>query len=470
MPEPDRSEFPEVISLAAGRAATYLRSLATAPVLDAATIDELPTWTSPLASEGVGAAAAVRELADRAEVASTRSAGPRYFHFVMGGGTPAALAADWLASTYDQNAYTWVSSAFGSWVEAVALDWLKSLFSLPASMQGFLVTDATMANFTGLAAARGWWASKLGVDLAESGFAGLPAPTIVSGGYVHASAVKALGMLGFGRGSVRRFARDAVGRVDLAGLESALRDSEGPAIVLATAGEVNAGDFDPLAELAERYGAWLHVDAAFGLFARLAESSRPLTEGIERADSIGCDGHKWLNVPYESGFGFVRDASLLVSAFNVGAPYLKYGDGALPNPGFLVPEMSRRARSLPIWATLRAYGRSGVTSMVERHLALAQHLAGLVDASESFERLADVPLNIVCFRARPPGVPESELDALNSALGDDLARDGTVMAGTTVYGGKVAFRPAIVNWRTTEADVEVLLDKLVELLDRRLGP
>ena len=471
MVSPSRSEFPEVLSLAAGEAGRYLRSLATSPVVSADAVDDLATWVSSLPVEGVGAAAAVRELAARADVASTRSAGPRFFHFVVGGVTPAALAADWLASTYDQNAYSWVSSSFGSWVESVALDWLKSLFSLPDSMQGFLVSDATMANFTGLAAARGWWASKLGVDVAEDGFVGLPAPSIVSSGYVHASAVKALGMLGFGRGTVRRFALDAVGRADLAGIESALRSASAPSIILATAGEVNAGDFDPLAalaDLAEQYGAWLHVDAAFGLFGRLASSSRPLTEGIERADSIGCDGHKWLNVPYDCGFGFVRDASLLVSAFNVGAPYLKYGEGSLPNPGFLVPEMSRRARSLAVWATLRAYGRSGVTEMVERHLLLAQHLAALVDASKSFERLADVPLNIVCFRARPPGLPESELDDLNTALGADLLRDGTVFAGTTVYAGKVAFRPAIVNWRTTEADVELLLDKLVELLGRRL--
>jgi glutamate/tyrosine decarboxylase-like PLP-dependent enzyme len=181
------------------------------------------------------------------------------------------------------------------------------------------------------------------------------------------------------------------------------------------------------------------------------------------------DGHKWLNVPYDCGFAFVRGAERLPRSFNVGAPYLPSPDDPRPNPGFLTPENSRRARALAVWAALRAYGRSGHREMVERHLALARHLGDRVDAASQLERLAEVQLNIVCFRARPQGVAESDLDELNRALGEDLLRDGRVFAGTTTYDARVAFRPAIVNWRTQQADVDLLVDVLLELLDARIG-
>jgi glutamate/tyrosine decarboxylase-like PLP-dependent enzyme len=308
----------------------------------------------------------------------------------------------------------------------------------------------------------------VGVDADEDGLAGAPTPVILSGGYIHPSAMQAIGMLGLGRANVRSLSRDDVGRMDLEALERELAGLDGaPAIIVATAGEVNAGEFDPveaLADLAERYGAWLHVDGAFGIFARLSPRTRALAAGIERADSVGGDAHKWLNVPYDCGFVFVREPERLARTFSVGAPYLPERDDPRPNPGFLVPENSRRARSLAIWATLRAYGRNGHREMVERHLHLAQHLAGLVDAAPEFERLAEVPLNVVCFRARPGGVPEAELDNLNRSLGAALLADGRVFAGTTSYGGKVAFRPAIVNWQTTERDVELLIEVLRDLL------
>jgi glutamate/tyrosine decarboxylase-like PLP-dependent enzyme len=218
-----------------------------------------------------------------------------------------------------------------------------------------------------------------------------------------------------------------------------------------------------MAELAERHDAWLHVDGAFGLFARLVPRTRALTDGVERAHSVAADGHKWLNVPYDCGFAFVREPARLANTFTVGAPYLPSPDDPRPSPGFLAPENSRRARAFAVWATLRAYGRSGYRAMVERHLSLAQHLASRVDEAPELERLADVPLNIVCFRVRPPDVDEQDLDELNSRLGEALLRDGRVFAGTTTYDGKVAFRPAIVNWQTTERDVDMLVDVLLEL-------
>jgi glutamate/tyrosine decarboxylase-like PLP-dependent enzyme len=408
-----------------------------------------------LPDEGDGALTALGELVAGADIA-TRSSGPRFFHFVTGGTTPAALAADWLTSLLDQNSFSAVSSPYGTQLEDVAIAWLLDLFELPDSWGGVLTTGATMANFVGLAAARRWWAEQHGVDLDERGFAGLPAVPVFSSEYVHASARKALAMLGIGRESVRV--------VDLAGLERGLAGLAGdPAIVVGNAGDVNTGDFDPLARfagLAEEHGAWLHVDGAFGLFARLTPRAAALAEGVERAQSVIADGHKWLNVPYDCGFAFVRDAAYLRPPFQLTGAYL-------PTDERPSPEASRRARALAVWASLRAYGRSGYREMVERHLELAQRLSRRVDETPELERLAETKLNIVCFRARPPDLDEHELDELNLALGEEILNDGRVFFGTTRYQGKVAFRPAIVNWRTSERDVDLLLDVLLELLDRR---
>jgi glutamate/tyrosine decarboxylase-like PLP-dependent enzyme len=389
------------------------------------------------------------------------------FHFVTGGVTPAALGGDWLASALDQNAFSWVGTPLGSRLEAVTIGWLKELFHLPGSWAGVLTTGATMANLTALAAARHWYGERHGVDVEVRGLAGLPPVTVFSGGYIHASAVKALAMLGIGRESVRRLARDRVGRLDLAELEASLRDLGGaPSIVVATAGEVNAGDFDPIeavADIAERHRAWLHVDGAFGLFARVTPRAEALAAGIERADSVIADGHKWLNVPYDCGFAFVRDPMALPKAFTASADYLPSPDDPHPNFGYFGPEMSRRARALAAWASLRAYGRNGYRAMVERHLDLAQRLAGRVDEEPQLERLAAVPLNVVCFRFRPAGLDEGDLDELNRRLGEAIIEDGRVYVGTTTYDGRVALRPAIVNWRTTGRDVDVLVDVVMEL-------
>jgi glutamate/tyrosine decarboxylase-like PLP-dependent enzyme len=360
-----------------------------------------------------------------------------------------------------------VGTPLGSRLEAVTIGWLKDLFRLPPAWAGVLTTGATTANLTALAAARRWFGERHGIDVEERGLAGLPPIPVLSSGYVHASAVKALAMLGIGRANVRRFVRDDVGRLDVDGLATALDDLTGaPAILVGNAGDVNAGDFDPIdamADLAERHGAWLHVDGAFGLFARLTPRADALTEGIERADSVIADGHKWLNVPYDSGFAFVRDPMALPKAFTASAEYLPSPDDPHPNFGYFGPEMSRRARALPAWASLRAYGRAGYRAMVERHLDLAQRLAARIDAEPDLELLAEVPLNIVCFRYRPVGVGDDALDELNRRLGEALVEDGRVYAGTTTYGGRVGLRPAIVNWRTTERDVDALVDVALDL-------
>ena len=458
------AQLTEVLRLVEREAEAYLATLDEAlvrpPTMPGSEIPPLPV-------EGDGSVAALAALLAAARDGATRSTGPRFFHFVMGGSTPAALGADWLASTLDQVAFNWVSSPFAAHIEQVSLAWLRERFGIPPGWSAVITTGATTGNMVGLAAARRWWGLQHGVDVDADGFAGLPAMPVFAGGYLHASAVKALGMVGIGRRRAQVLARDLAGHLDLDALETELRNEKNrPAVIIATAGDVNTGDFDPLSEmadLAERYGAWLHVDGAFGLFAALSPATERLLDGVERANSVSVDGHKWLNVPYDTGFAFVRDASLHAGSFGAAAAYL--GTEALARPVFgnLGPEMSRRARSLPVWATLRAYGRDGYRQMVERHISLAQRVARQVDEAPELERLADVPLNVVCFRFRPPGAPEGALDDLNRRLGQLILEDGRVFFGTTDYAGKVAFRPAIVNWRTREEDVDLIVSVTREL-------
>lgn len=462
----DRDALDDVLRLVAEATCRYLGRIDDAPVRPVSS-DPGAALAGPLPSSGSDALEALGLLLSEAEGGATRSAGPRFFHFVMGGGTPASLAADWLTSALDQIAFNWVSSPLAMRVEQITIDWLKELFGLPPAWSGVLTSGATMANFTCLATARRWWGGQHGVDVEAAGLAGLPPVCVLSSGYIHASALKALGQLGIGRAQARTLTADESGRIDLAALEAALANERaGPAIVIATAGEPNAGAFDPIADmadLAEAHGAWLHVDAAFGLFAALTPSSRDLVRGIERARSVSVDGHKWLNVPYDCGIAFIDDPILHRETFSAAAAYLGSAEPDRPVFGDLAPEMSRRARALPVWATLRAYGRDGYRAMVERHLGLARRLADQIDAEADLERLADVALNVVCFRYHPRDVPDTELDALNRRIGGAVLEDGQIYFGTTVYAGHVAFRPAIVNWRTQPQDVDLIVPTVLRL-------
>ena len=470
-PLDDHEALAAALRLVAAEAESYLNAIDQAPVRPPSMPSAGPAGGLP--EDGAGSIAALTELIAASRDGATRSAGPRFFHFVMGGTTPAALGADWLTSTLDQVAFNWVSSPFAARIEQVSVAWLREMFGLAPTGSGVITTGATTANMVGLAAARRWWGLAHGVDIDADGWSGLPAMPVFAGGYLHASVVKVLGMLGMGRRSPWIVARDPAGRIDLRALEAALRGLGGaPAVLCATAGDVNTGDFDPLAEmadLAKRYGVWLHVDGAFGLFAALSPATRHLVAGVELADSVAVDGHKWLNVPYDTGFAFVRDPALHEGAFSARAAYLGTETSARPVFGNLGPEMSRRARALPVWATLRAYGRRGYREMVERHLRLARRVAEQVDAAPDLERLAEVPLNVVCFRFHPPGAAESDLDALNRRLGELVLEDGRVYFGTTEYAGMVAFRPAIVNWRTREEDVDLIVAVTREL-GRKVAP
>lgn len=467
MPMPSHKEISEVVKLIAAEAESYLGNLDKLPVRAQEINEMLSEFDSPLPNEGSGAIHALEELIHKGVGGAVNSAGPRFFHFITGGTTPAALGADWLTTTLDQMAYAWVSSPLAAKLELISLAWLKDLFGLPITWGGITTTGTTMANFVSLAAARQWWGEKHGVDVAEHGLMSLPNIAVFSSGIIHPSTVKALAMIGVGRSTVRKFITDSTGTLDLRALEHALKELNGlPSVIIATAGEPNTGAFDPikqLVDLARNYSAWLHIDGAFGLFARLSSKSEELISGVEHANSVTVDGHKWLNVPYDCGFAFLSDASLLGKVFTHSAEYLPSPTDSEPVVGALGPEMSRRARALPVWANLRAYGRKGITEIIERHMELAKYLAKLVDDEPDLERLADVSLNIVCFRYNLGDLDEDNLNKINRAIGEVIIKDGRIYVGTTTYGNKVAFRPAIVNWRTRHEDVKLIVDIVNEI-------
>src|SRR5919197_1469121 len=404
----------------AAEAQSYLAELTDAPVRSASSDEAAERFGGRLPDEGVGTIAAIEELLRDGIEAHVRSGGPRFFHWVIGGPTPAAPAAGWGTSLLDPNAGRW---------------------------------DATQH----------------GVDVSETGLAALPQARVLSSRFIHVSALKALAMLGVGRGQVIDCSGPD-GSFDLERLEETLGDE--PTIVIANAGEVNAGHFDPIrevAQIAHRRNAWVHVDGAFGLFARLSSRVAGLADGVELADSVISDGHKWLNVPYDCGLAFVRDPAYLRAPFSAGAAYLPEDKGERPVFGFMGPELSRRARSLAVWATLRAYGRDGYRAIVERCLDNAAHVARLVEEADDLELLLPAPLNIVFFRYRPPGVRDEELDELNLRIGREVLTDGRVYVGTTRWRGAVGFRPAFVNWRTTRADAELVLETVRDLGSRLLA-
>ena len=386
------------------------------------------------------------------------SPGPRYLGFVTGGTTPAALVGDWLVSTYDQNVVS-SGDSVATQVERAAIGLLRALFGLPETFSGVFVTGATRANAVALATARQWAASRLGIDSAEQGLWGLP-PVPVLGGSPHVSIQKALAMLGMGRQTLELLptlpGRMAVDPDALAERLAALNGA--PAIVVASAGEVNTGDFDDLealAALCTRYGAWLHVDGAFGLFAACDPTRAHLLRGLGAADSITADGHKWLNVPYDSGFVFTRHLAFQQQVFKATAAYL--GEGA--DLFHRTPEDSRRFRALPVWMTLMAYGKAGYRDLVARCCSLAQQMAHGIEQSPHFDLLAPVRLNIVCFALR--GADTARRDRFLAAL----TVDGRVLLTPTVFAGTPAIRAAFANWSTREQDIPVILDALEQCVE-----
>ncbi|MBT8070601.1 MAG: aminotransferase class V-fold PLP-dependent enzyme [Gammaproteobacteria bacterium] len=462
-----RGEFEALIVQLQGALAETINATDDRPALAKDAGSALEALREPLSEKGCGARESIDKLLEMNIRASANTGGPKCFHFIIGGSTPASMAADLLATAFETITYTWDVSPVGVEMELQALAWLKELFDLPASMHGIMVTGATMANFVGLAAGRQWWGEQHGFDVSETGMSGKPHMPVLTSGFVHASSLKVLAMLGVGRSNVQQFSRDDFGRLDIGAMQRALEDLDGqPAVVIVNAGEVNSGEFDPVSDmiaLAREHNCWVHVDGAFGLFARVSPRIAHFANGVEQADSITVDGHKWLNVPFDSGYAFVRDRSLMAKVFRYSANYLPAVDNPRPTLGAMGPESSRRARSFAVWATLKAYGREGHRQIVEHCLDIAQHFAEQVRRRENLELMADVPLNIVAFRFNPGGLSEQELDSLNQRLGQTVISDGRFMAGTSKIGPRTIFRPAFSNWRTRKHDVEEFASVMLEL-------
>lgn len=462
-----RGEIENLIEQLQGALAKTIRETDDRPAFPVDADKALLALREPLPKDGCGAQKCIEKLLALNAQAAANTGGPKCFHFIIGGSTPAALAADLLATAFETVTYTWVVSPVGVQMELQALDWLKELFGLPASMSGIMVTGATMANFVCLASARQWWGEQLGFDVSETGVAGKPQMPVLTSGFVHASTLKVLALQGIGRGNVQQFCKDAFGRLDIDAMAQALEELDGaPTVMIINAGEVNSGEFDPVEDmikLARKHHCWVHVDGAFGLFARVSPRVAHYAKGVEQADSVTVDGHKWLNVPFDSGYAFVRDHGLMVRAFRYSADYLPSEDNPRPTLGAIGPESSRRARGFAVWATLKAYGRDGQRRIVEHCLDLAQHFAEQVRKHEQLELMADVPMNIVAFRFNPGGLDDDALDQLNQKLGEAVIADGRFLSGTSKIGPRTIFRPAFSNWRTRMQDVEEFADVVIEL-------
>ncbi len=394
----------------------------------------------------------LRAIARDADAGVIASAGPRFFGFVIGGSLPAALAVDWLVSTWDQDAGLSVIGPAAAVAEETAARWLLDLFGLPDTCSVGFVTGCQMAHVTCLAAARRGVLLHHGWDVDARGLQGAPTVNVVVGGEVHITVPIALQILGLGSENVFRTAVDGQGRMDVASLREILKGCAGPTIVCAQAGNVNSGAFDPLEEVAdavgERPATWLHVDGAFGLWAATVPELRPLVRGLERADSWATDGHKWLNVPYDSGIAIVRHPAVHRAAVMLNAAYLVQSQGETRDPSDWAPEFSRRARGWPVYAALRSLGRSGVTDMVEGGCALARRMAAGLAAAHGVAILNDVVLNQVLVRF-------GDDDALTRDVVRRLQEDGTAWTSGSVWHGMAVMRLSVSNWSTTEHDIDL---------------
>jgi glutamate/tyrosine decarboxylase-like PLP-dependent enzyme len=436
---------------AASRAAGYLDSLdhrAVSPAPEA--IAELETHLAgPMPEGSTGPEAVLAFLDEYGSPATLATAGGRFFGLVIGGSLPAALAANVMTGAWDQNAFSQPLSPAAHLFEQTAARWLLDVFGLPEECSTSFVTGATMANFTGLAAARGAVLDRAGWDVEAKGLIGAPPVTIIVGGEAHPTVLKSLGMLGLGRETVIRAPVDDQGRIRVETFPS----FEGPAIVCLQAGNVNTGSFDPFDELIDRAhqgGAWVHVDGAFGLWAAATEAHKHLVQGLAKADSWATDGHKWLNVPYDSGMAFVRKPEHVRRAMTVTASYL-------PPDVHPSPDSSRRARGVEVWAALKSLGKSGLTDLIERNCRHARMFAdGFREAG--YPILNDVVINQALVRFGDLEVTQKITAAIQAK--------GETWFGPTVWQDQPAMRISASSWATTEDDVRRSLASVLRIVER----
>ncbi len=403
----------------------------------------------PLSENGDDPERVLTSLAAQAERGAVGMAGPRYFGFVIGGSLPVTLAADWMTSTWDQNAGIFVTSPIASVVEEIARGWLLDLFGLPSDASLGFVTGCQMANFTCLAAARHAVLRKAGWNVEEGGLAGAPRVNVVVSAEAHVTIHTSLRMLGFGTSSMIAVPSDEQGRMIASELARVVEHLSGPTIICAQAGNVNTGAIDPLREIAaiaREREAWMHVDGAFGLWATACESRRALIDGVELADSWATDAHKWLNVPYDCGVAITRNPAAHRSAMTVTAEYLEQTAGAERDPFEWAPEFSRRARGVTVYAALRTLGRKGVDDLIGRLCARARQFAEILSRNPRVKILNDVELNQVLVRF-------DDDDTATREVITRVQREGTCWLAGTTWHGMAAMRISVSNWATSEEDV-----------------
>jgi glutamate/tyrosine decarboxylase-like PLP-dependent enzyme len=452
------SELRELLVRTANEIADYREGAAFGrvfPELDTATLRV--GFGGPLPPGPTAPGTVIDELIAAAAPGLVATTGPRYFGFVIGGALDSATAADLLTTGWDQPAYNGLSSPAAAVAEEAAGAWLKQLLGLPADASFGFVTGAQGANTVGLAAARHHVLTAAGHDVERDGLIGAPPVRVIASTERHATIDRSLRLLGFGSALIEEVAADGNGAIDNAHLEDGLAArAPGPTIVVVQAGNVNTGACDDLATataLAHEHGAWVHVDGAFGLWAAASPARRHLVAGIETADSWGCDGHKWLNVPYDSGYVFCAHPVAHAAAMAYSAAYLGAAavDG-VRGPGDFVPESSRRARGLATWAAIRELGRSGVAELIDRTCAMASRFADRLRVADGVEVVNDVVLNQVLVRFG--GGSDPERDAFTHRVIDGVQHSGECWMGATTWHGMRLMRISVSSWLTTETDVD----------------
>jgi glutamate/tyrosine decarboxylase-like PLP-dependent enzyme len=456
----------DLLGLTAEYASQFVDGLDERRVRPQASIDELrAALGGPLPERGTESTQVIAELIEAAEPGIMAMPSGRFFGFVIGGALPAALAADWLTSAWDQNAGLIGPAPSAGVVEEVVTEWLRELLALPKDVSAAYVTGCQLAHVTALAAARQHVLAQAGWNLLRDGLQGAPRIRVLVGEERHVTVDRALRYLGIGTSQIEAVPADGQGRMEPEPLRTALAGSDGPTIVCAQAGNVNTGSFDPIPDIAdavEGSGAWLHVDGAFGLWAAVSPRFRHLVAGVERADSWATDAHKWRNVPYDSGIAFCAHPDSHRAAMSVRASYLEQVDGGARDQMDWSPEFSRRARGFPIYAAIRSLGREGIAALVERCCDHAARFAALLGAEEGVEVLNDVVLNQVLVRFGGD-------DAVTQATIKSVQDDGTCWLSGTTWQGRAAMRISVSNWQTSEEDVERSVEAILRAALRASG-
>jgi len=416
--------------------------------------EALRRFAAPTPETGLAARAVIDELVDRATPGLGAMTGPRFFGWVIGGSHPVGVAADCLTSAWGQNAGNHAVAPAAAAAETIAARWLLDILDLPRDCSVGFVTGATVANVVGLAAARSAVLDRAGWDVEAQGLFGAPPVTVLIGADAHATMFSALQLLGLGRERIVCVASDGQGRILSSSFADAVARVQGPAIAILQAGQINTGAFDPAAAIvptAHAHGAWVHVDAAFGLWARACPAHAHLAAGLELADSWATDGHKWLQTPYDCGYAIVRDAAAHRRAMTIAASYLPAEAEGERDPSHLVPELSRRARGFPTWALLRHLGREGITTLVGQHCRLARLIADRLRAEPGTAIVNDVVLNQVAVRFGADQ-PADHGDALTRRTIAEIQHEGTCFAGGALWRGRQIMRVSVIGAATTEAD------------------